>query len=256
MNDIAAIAIKDLRLLLRDRAGLFWVIFFPLLMAIFFGSIFGGGDDTQSALAIAVVDEDGSNAARAFTERLAKSEALKVERLSREEALAGVRKGRLVAYVALAKGFGASGGLPFGGAGQLQVGIDPSRRAEKGYLEGILMQATFDGLIERFSDPRSLRAPVSASIESLRTSSSLPDSQREILSSFLGRLDTFLGSVDTSVYRQGPASACPKIEFVAVAEEGSGPRSAFEISFAQAIAWALNGTVAAFAMSLVKERVD
>jgi ABC-2 type transport system permease protein len=62
--------------------------------------------------------------------------------------------------------------------------------------------------------------------------------------------------VDTSVYRQGPAAAGPKIEFVAVAEEGSGPRSAFEISFAQAIAWALNGTVAAFAMSLVKERVD
>lgn len=258
MGDVVALALKDLRLLWRDKAGLFWVIFFPLLMAIFFGAIFGGGGGRgQSAMPIAVVDEDESDASRAYVERLGKSEALNVEILPRGEALAGVRKGRLVAYVALEDGFGESGGMPFGGgAGALEVGIDPSRKAEAGYLEGILMQATFDGLMERFSDPRSLRQPVDEALGSLDSASTLPDSQRRILRDFLGSLDTFLGDVDTAVYRQGPLSAGPKIDFVSIAEEGSGPRSSFEISFAQAIAWALIGTVAAFAMSLVKERVD
>ena len=41
MRSLLTLAGKDLRLLVRDRAGLFWVLFFPLIMAIFFGSIFG-----------------------------------------------------------------------------------------------------------------------------------------------------------------------------------------------------------------------
>jgi ABC-2 type transport system permease protein len=268
MAALLTLALKDLRLLLRDRAGLFWVLFFPLLMAIFFGSIMGGGDDDgANTLPIAVVDEDGTDASRAFADRLAKSEALRVEPLTRAEAIDAVRKGRLVAYVALAKGFGEAGGLPFGADQPIEVGIDPSRRAEKGYLEGILMQSSFEGLVDQFSDPRRLQEPVRRSIESLdeplRTppessgvEARLSDDQRATLRGFLTSLDTFLGSVDTSVYRRGPAAAAPSIKTVAIAEPETGPRSAFEISFAQAVAWALLGTVASFAMSVVRERVE
>ncbi len=257
MQGLLTLALKDLRLLLRDRAGLFWILFFPLLMAIFFGSIFGGGGDGgANALPIALVDEDGTEASGAFADRLAKSEALRVERLTRAEALDAVRKGRLVAYVALAKGFGDTGGLPFGVDQPIEVGIDPSRRAEKGYLEGILMQSSFEGIVDQFSDPRRLQEPIKKSLESLDGGSDLPEDQRAGLRSFLGSLDTFLGSVDTAVYRRGPAAAGPRIETVAIAEQETGPRSAFEISFAQAVAWALLGTVASFAMSLVKERVE
>ena len=34
MSSIVFIALKDLRLLTRDRFGLFWVLFFPLAMAL------------------------------------------------------------------------------------------------------------------------------------------------------------------------------------------------------------------------------
>ncbi len=258
MGALFTLAAKDLRILVRDRAGLFWVLFFPLLMAIFFGSIFGGsGDDGANALPVAVVDEDGSDASRAFAARLDSSDALRVERLARAEALEAVRKGRLVAYVALAPGFGESGGLPFGDARGLEVGIDPSRRAEAGYLRGILMEAWFGGLMERFSDPRSLQTSIRESLRSLDEGGGVEGPQRDVLRSFLGSLDTFLGSVDTAVYRRGgPAAAGPSIDIVAIAEEESVPRSAFEISFAQAVAWALIGTIASFAMALVKERVE
>jgi len=40
MRETIAIALKDLRLLLRDKAGFFFVFFFPLLIAIFFGTVF------------------------------------------------------------------------------------------------------------------------------------------------------------------------------------------------------------------------
>lgn len=43
MRKVLALAGKDLRLLIRDRAGFFFVFFFPLLYAIFFGFIFSGG---------------------------------------------------------------------------------------------------------------------------------------------------------------------------------------------------------------------
>ncbi len=42
-NAIVALAKKDLLLLVRDKAGLFFALGFPLVMAVFFGTIFGGG---------------------------------------------------------------------------------------------------------------------------------------------------------------------------------------------------------------------
>ena len=44
MRAVWTLAIKDLRLLVRDRVSLFWVLAFPLLLALFFGSMFGGDE--------------------------------------------------------------------------------------------------------------------------------------------------------------------------------------------------------------------
>jgi len=46
----------------------------------------------------------------------------------------------------------------------------------------------------------------------------------------------------------------PEIKYVDVAAERKGPRSAFEITFPQALQWALIGVAAAFALSIVTER--
>jgi len=40
MKAVIALAVKDIKLLLRDPFGLFWLLAFPLLMALFFGAIF------------------------------------------------------------------------------------------------------------------------------------------------------------------------------------------------------------------------
>ena len=260
MSGALTVALKDLRLLARDRAGLFWVIGFPLLMASLFGAIFGGGGEGgRGSLPIAVVDEDGTNGSRAFAEELGKSEALVVKALARADAVDQVRKGKLVAYVAVGKGFGDSPlGALLGGQGDplLEVGIDPSRRAEAGYLEGILMEASFRLLMDRFADPKSLQGPVRKSIAELDGASGLPPGQREVLKGFLGDLDRFLGTVEPGTVKRGPAATSSKIKIVAVARQGSEPRTAYEVSFPQAIIWGLLGCVSTFAISIVTERVN
>ena len=55
MSRILAIALKDIRLLLRDFGGMFFVLIFPLIMALLFGAIFGGtGDSGASGMKIAI----------------------------------------------------------------------------------------------------------------------------------------------------------------------------------------------------------
>ena len=59
MRTIVTIALKDLHLLWRDRIGFFWwIVGFPLMIAIFMGSIFGGVvGGRPRPIEIAVVDE-------------------------------------------------------------------------------------------------------------------------------------------------------------------------------------------------------
>ena len=86
MRAIINLAIKDLRLLVRDKMGLFWVIVFPLLMALFFGSIFSSSGGGARSLRIATVQEHVSPLGKIFYDELAKSEALQVTPLPRDSA--------------------------------------------------------------------------------------------------------------------------------------------------------------------------
>lgn len=136
------IARKDLRLLSRDRAGLFWVLGFPLLFGLFFGFLTGGGGGRRS-LPLAVVDEDHSPAAQDFISRLRASDALRLEDAPLDSATERVRKGELVAYLRLQPGFGAAAKSFPPRLSGLEVGIDPMRRAERGVLGGLIAQAFF-----------------------------------------------------------------------------------------------------------------
>src|SRR5262245_26904287 len=99
MRTIVTLALKDVRLLVRDRWGLFWILVFPLLFALFFGAVFSGfGSRGTNALSVAVVDQDDSEGSRALIKRLNKPDALKVQALTLPEAQEAVRKGSLVAY--------------------------------------------------------------------------------------------------------------------------------------------------------------
>ncbi|MGI8782732.1 MAG: ABC transporter permease [Acidobacteriota bacterium] len=70
MRAIFAMAGKDLRLLIRDKAGFFFTFIFPLLFAMFFGAIFSGSGGGMARIKLVVVDEDASAGSKAFVSKL------------------------------------------------------------------------------------------------------------------------------------------------------------------------------------------
>lgn len=255
MSRIATLAAKDLQLLWRDRFGLFWVLVFPLVFALFFGAIMGGPDDgSRAAMKIALVDLDRSPKAVAFAKQLAKSDAIELKALPEAEARDEIRRGRLTGYVLLREGFGKSAGLFSGDAPAIELGIDPARKAEAGYLEGMVTQASFAILKDEWTDSKAMRENLRKARERLDTDKELTPERREKLRKFLGDLDGVLGSADLEGVGEPPALEGARVKRVEVVQDQLGPRSAFEISFPSAVLWGLLGCVAGFAIGLVSER--
>src|SRR4051812_36917674 len=129
MGAMWAIAVKDIRLLLRDRMGFFFAFVFPILTAIFFGTIFGGGGDgneDNGKIDVLLVDEDGTEGSRAFVKTLHSASELTVtDSPDRAEAGKRVASGKATAFVVVPKGFGATREqMFFGGGSSIVLGVD------------------------------------------------------------------------------------------------------------------------------------
>ncbi len=258
MKEIIALAGKDLRLLLRDKVGFFFTFGFPLVFAIFFGTIFGSEGETP-AIAIAVVDEDDTEASRAFFADLsAGPELAPVMLATRESAIEKVRLGQKTAYVILPVGFGESvESLWSGGGAPLIYGIDPSRRAEGGMLEGLLTSYAYRRLQALFEDPQRLVTSVDDSLAQLESTTGMPGFTRSLLQQFFGQLKTFLSQLPAESSEQA-AQAFKTIDIQKdeVSVNRVAPKNSYEISFAQGALWAILGCAAAFGISLVVERTQ
>jgi ABC-2 type transport system permease protein len=260
MMRIVTLAMKDLRLLLRDRFGLFWVIAFPLLMALFFGSIFSSGGSTSRSLKIAAVTDNATDNANQFYRELEKADVLSVMRLPLDSARTMVNDGKLVAYVHYMDTTKSEYGFFSSGAPSIEVGIDPSRKAETGYLRGMINQAYFQSLQKQMTDLPRMRKLLRNEITKVDTSSRLAGEQKTLLKGSLDDLDSFLGSIDTAdessdsiVMKNSPFGKLD-ISVVNMTIDRKAPKSSWEITFPQAIQWALIGCAAAFALSIVTER--
>ncbi|MDP2362109.1 MAG: ABC transporter permease [bacterium] len=268
MGSMLAIAIKDLRLLLRDRAGLFFTMAFPFIYALFFGAIFSPGEEGARRIPLRLVDLDGSPAAAAFLDSLAARPGLDCRRDSLAGAEQAVRRGWASAALILPPGFGQGLVHPFRGQPvEVELLHDPVRRAEAGLLQGLLMEQAFRGLAQRFQDPRSFLPDVRAWRDSLDRPAAAT-ARLDPLRRWLGELDRFLvheaaaeslaaGAAPLAAPRSGLADFIPlriKARELSVVREG--PRSYFEISFPQGLLWGLISVAATFGVSLVVERKE
>ena len=279
MNAILALARKDLKLLVRDKFALFWILAFPLMYALFFGAIFGdGGDGGRAKMKLALVDEDQSDVSAALAANLADSEALTLvqpeaeqegapaEAFDLEAAREAVQKGRLTAYLRIPEGYGENPYALFAGGGggseqpRLEIGIDPSRRAEAGFLQGMLMESVFGAMQDRFLDTEVMRGDLSEARAELADAEDMDASQKLVLQAFLGALDSFVGEFDMESLAEGGGGLggmADPFEVVDVSRDREqGPRSSFDITFPQAIVWGLMSVAMGFAITLVRERVS
>ena len=161
MKKILYLAIKDLRVMISDKGNIFWVFGFPIIFALFFGTIYSGAGSGPSGMRVAVVDEDNSEYSRSYISKIESYEALSVIRLDREEAINRIRTGKISVAVFINEGFGDNLGAMFGGGeNKLEIASDPSRKMESGYLQGLLAKAQFEALSDRFSDVNKFREQI------------------------------------------------------------------------------------------------
>lgn len=269
MGRIFSMAVKDLRLLIRDKFGLFWVTAFPLLFAIFFGTIFSGTGGGSRSMRIAIVDEDQSSYAEDFIGQLNASPSLRLVPMTRDSAVSEVRRGKLVAYVALLPEFGEMRGMMFGGIPILEIGIDPSRQAESGFLQGQLAKVAFGNMQKTYSNPQKVGEELLQLSKYVGQWGGFSADQQSHTKRLLEDMSGVLGSVDSNAWKT-PATTSDStaetdssksesvtglpIKTVSVIDDRVGPRSAFEIYFPTAIMWGLLGCAATFGASLVRER--
>ncbi len=259
MSPILAIAIKDLRTFTRQRASLFFTFVWPLIVAVLFGVLFSGSDRPTPRLPIVVADEDGTPASKAFVDRLVVRDTFEAVRGTREEALEAVRKGQRTAAVILRPGFGeASSRMFYGAPPEVELVTDPSRQAERGMLEGLLMQQGAERMQSLFTNPTGSRQSVQQALGELKKA---PSGGSPGLETFLGQLDTFLGTPDAQQVAPGGTAAAGatweplRITRSDLQRERAGPRSGYEVTFPQAMLWAVFGCVMAFGTTFASERV-
>jgi ABC-2 type transport system permease protein len=260
MGKMIILAGKDLKLLMREKASLFWVMMFPLLIALFFGSIFSGSGGSVSGMKVAVIDNDKSDFSAKYVEELEGLTALKISRMPHDSAFQRVRTGKLSAFVVLREGFGKSRGL-FSEKPLVEIGIDPARRMESGYLQGLLTRANFTLLQKQFGSFDSFGNELDSIEADDDFWGSLNEEQRLIGKNLIADVRVLMKNLETEAASDSADTAASEVtrdlfavDITAVTKDEIGPRSSFEITFPSAMLWALIGCAATFAVSIVKER--
>ena len=261
MRPMLTLTLKDLLLLWRNKTALFWVIAFPLAFGLFYGAIISRSFGAPK-MSIAFVDEDKSAVSNALAEKLSAHANVRLVQTQaegqphdRDSATQSVRRGDLTAYLLLHPGFGESL-RPFGQDGtKIELGIDPSRQAAAGFLQGIMMEATLSILEQQFTDPEEMRRWLKIGQKEVEQARDLPEAQKKILLESFAMLDGFVPKLLTAkVLSEGGPFAGLKLNVVPVTSDRSKPRSAFEITFPCSILWAVLGCMMTFTMSIVIEQ--
>ena len=266
MSAILAITRKDLRLMFRDKGEMFFTFLFPMILATFFGFIFGGGSDGGSKIEVALAVESDSKLAAGIAGDLQADVAFEVVSVqTRLLATDLVRAGKVTAAVILPASMQDGMGNLFGGGGGIPIEaiVDPSRRAEVGLIQGKLNELAFRQFPKLFSDGDAMTQFASTARTSVAQSSSLTPGQKLAASALIAAGDSLSKSLITDAApADGEASGSGVAGWSPVAitiqelpAKKGGPRNAFDVSFPQGIVWGLAGCVMAFATSLVAERM-
>jgi ABC-2 type transport system permease protein len=156
-----ALVRKDIALFLRDRRALVVSVLTPIVVAAFFGFLFGGtgaGGNVITHVPIGVTDLDGSQLTKAVLESLGEDQSLLIQTLPEEQAQLLVRNGKLRAAIVFPKGFETSATGALVGAGErpeVKVYYDPSQSMVRPVVAALLTQH----VMQRISRPNFSASP-------------------------------------------------------------------------------------------------
>jgi len=210
----AALVWKDLRLFFADRRAVLMSVAAPIVIASFFGFIFGGDGDREGAarVAMAVVDEDRSPISSALVARLTSDPALAVRTEPLDQAREDVRRARLVAALHVPAGFGDDAAAAFFGGGgrpkaRLNLLYDPSHATEAAMVQGILAGHVMETVSkEMFTGPTG-RDAVRDSLTDVEKSDDFAPGQKEALLTLLRGVQTWNEAATTTPSASSGAEA-------------------------------------------------
>lgn len=266
MGAILALACKDLLQLVRDRGNLFFTVAFPIGFAVLFGFIFGGGGE-RGKIRLLVVDLDASAISQRFVQDLRDDGSFEVGLATgRDEGVAQVRSGKAAGLLVLPQGFGEASRDLFSGRGATIEGvIDPARSAERGLLEGKLMELGFRQLSRSFGDTNSALDMISRGRRVVDQSSDLSPAERLLFSGVFGSVENLVrgGALEGGAAASGDGASAGggmadfrpiTLQLEELRDDSARPRSSFEVSFPQGLVWAMMGCVTGFGAALGQER--
>jgi ABC-2 type transport system permease protein len=146
-----ALVRKDLILYFSNRHALIMSIAAPIVIAAFFGSIFGSGTDKPTRIPIAFADRDASALSKAIAVSIKSDPAFEVQERDEAAAIDLARQGKVRAAIVLPTGFGeqAPRALLAGGARPVvAVHYDPSQATAMTLVRGLLSQHVMKALGE------------------------------------------------------------------------------------------------------------
>jgi ABC-2 type transport system permease protein len=191
MIPFLALVRKDLLLFFGDRKAVVVGILVPIVLASFFGYLFGGqkGNAEMSKVPLLVVDQDGSDISRGLITQLANEKNLSVKPSTLDAAREAVRKGQATAAIVIPKDFGRDAGRALFTAAskpKLDVLYDPSHNVELGMVKGILAGAVMQTVSKEMFSGSSGREMVNDGLAYVESDSQLPSEDRKALRDLLG----------------------------------------------------------------------
>ena len=196
MIPFLALVLKDLKLFFNNRKAVVVGLLVPIILASFFGYLFGGqgGNAETSKVSVLVIDQDGSDISHGLITQLAGDKSLDVKPSTLDAARAAVRKGKATAAIVIPKDFGRDAGQAlFTGANKpaLDLLYDPSHNVELGMVRGILSGAVMQTVSKEMFTGRSGREMVDQSLAEVEHSPRLSAEDRKALRDLLGGVKEF-----------------------------------------------------------------
>jgi ABC-2 type transport system permease protein len=198
MQALIALVRAELKLHFSNRRALLLSIVAPVLIAAFFGSLFAPGSK-PSAIAVGVVDRDGSPLSQRVVAALQADPALKTTVGDEGALLEQVRAGKLRALAVLPEALGEQSSLAMFGAAtkpEITLHYDPSQASVLAVVRGLLAQT----LMQEVSRAALSPAGMGGLQRQLREAPGMAAGQREALA----RMFAAIGEV-----QQGDSASAP-----------------------------------------------
>ncbi|KQY86000.1 MULTISPECIES: ABC transporter permease [Roseateles] len=206
MQALLALVRAELKLHFSNRRAVLMSIVAPILIAAFFGSLFGTGS-RMAGIAVGVVDLDGSPLSQRVVAALQADTSLKTTVTGEADALAQVRAGKLRAVAVLPRGLGQqAGGAMFGTGDKPEIVLhyDPSQASALAVVRGLLAQTLMQEVSRAALSPAGL-----TDLQRQVRAASMPEGERDDLARMFDAIGKVQGHEAAASAPQGAGLSLP-----------------------------------------------